>query len=163
MRDRYAQCDGTCTVDCGACKGERRPTADVAREPTASRELREAIVGALADRLNPRTGMSERAVGRLADAVLALPELAALVADAANWRRVTTGDPTEPEPLAMQARTLLLAIKRVRALHVSDGDQVGADPDRPSCDGCRAECSYCESEHEWPCPTIEALDGEPQP
>jgi hypothetical protein len=25
-RDRYAQCDDTCTVDCGACKGAGRPT-----------------------------------------------------------------------------------------------------------------------------------------
>jgi hypothetical protein len=24
-RDRYAQCDSTCTVDCGACKGKGRP------------------------------------------------------------------------------------------------------------------------------------------
>ena len=24
-RDRYAQCDGTCTADCGACKGAGRP------------------------------------------------------------------------------------------------------------------------------------------
>jgi hypothetical protein len=23
--DRYAQCDDTCTVDCGACKGDGRP------------------------------------------------------------------------------------------------------------------------------------------
>jgi hypothetical protein len=27
-RDRYAQCDGTCTVDCGACKGAGRPSSN---------------------------------------------------------------------------------------------------------------------------------------
>lgn len=31
-RDRYAQCDETCTTDCGACKGQGRP-APVAPEP----------------------------------------------------------------------------------------------------------------------------------
>lgn len=25
MRDRYANCDETCTTDCGACKGQGRP------------------------------------------------------------------------------------------------------------------------------------------
>jgi len=25
-RDRYAQCDDTCTTDCGACKGQGRPS-----------------------------------------------------------------------------------------------------------------------------------------
>jgi hypothetical protein len=28
-RDRYAQCDDTCTVDCGACKGNGRPCGEV--------------------------------------------------------------------------------------------------------------------------------------
>lgn len=47
MRDRYAQCDETCTADCGACKGARRrcrsclQLVDVYR-PTGTRVLRAA-------------------------------------------------------------------------------------------------------------------------
>jgi hypothetical protein len=39
-RDRYAQCDDTCTVDCGACKGTGRPAeADNAGEVMSGEEL----------------------------------------------------------------------------------------------------------------------------
>jgi len=48
-RDRYAQCDETCTTDCGACKGQGRPKAEEASLAVAldavedaSRELTDA-------------------------------------------------------------------------------------------------------------------------
>lgn len=37
--DRYAQCDGTCTVDCGACKGAGRPAEPTAAERVIGNQL----------------------------------------------------------------------------------------------------------------------------
>jgi acyl transferase domain-containing protein len=48
-RDRYAQCDDTCTVDCGACKGRGRP-APVSGQAEVSDEL-ETRAADLADRI----------------------------------------------------------------------------------------------------------------
>jgi hypothetical protein len=75
---------------------------------TKTGTLREAIVDLLESRENELAEADT-------DAVLALPEFAALIADADNWRRVTTGDPTEPEPVAMQARELLVRNRELEA------------------------------------------------
>jgi hypothetical protein len=128
---------------------------------TKTGTLREAISSTILDawRAMPDGETFGEAAARFTDKILALPELAALIADADNWRRVTTGDPTEPEPLAMQARELLIrnreleaTVARVRELHdqlltiAHDSESLTAVIYRQNADRL-----------------TRALDGEPQP
>ena len=43
MSDRYVQCDDTCTVDCGACKGQGRPMTAADRPTGTGQDVRERL------------------------------------------------------------------------------------------------------------------------
>jgi hypothetical protein len=77
-------CEKTGRYEIGALPADRAagPTGEGRAEAT------EQVWRTLAERLNPRTGMSERAVSRLADAVLAVPAIREALEAAEKVRRV---------------------------------------------------------------------------
>ena len=68
--------------------------------------------------------------------------------------------------LAAEVRRLQAAVERVRALHQDEGQSQGYFPgdrgygERDHCCGTCGE--YGEYGVEWPCPTVDALDGDEQ-
>jgi hypothetical protein len=49
----------------------------------------------------------------------------------------------------LDAARLLAAVEAVLKVH--QGRSFG------ECEGCREDCEYCEGEHPWPCPTVQAV------
>lgn len=51
----------------------------------------------------------------------------------------------------LDAARLLAAVEAVLKVHRPD-DRIDGE-----CAGCREECLYCEGDHNWPCPTCQAI------
>jgi len=82
-RDRYAQCDETCTTDCGACKGRGRPAPVDALEASPAH----AVALALDDLVDARIALN-RARDIPTRSITALLEASQVRIDAgrAVWR-----------------------------------------------------------------------------
>lgn len=73
--------------------------------------------------------------------------------DARTWLdQVDARAKEDAPPTYKVADDALIATTALRA--VLDLHQEGDDGE---CTGCRAECLYCESEHDYPCPTVTAI------
>lgn len=63
------------------------------------------------------------------------------------------GEPSgERLSIVGERKALLAAIDAVLALHTPDGSQ------QPECVACRVDCLYCEGQHDYPCPTVTAIN-----
>lgn len=64
------------------------------------------------------------------------------------------------ESVRAERDAALAAIERVRAMHARRDDLKHPDHEGPVCDGCGDTNGFASP---WPCPTVAALDGAPEP